>query len=173
MPGSRCQYETAQHLATAVHEKFISRPGRPRWSTPQSRPPSTTRASWSSRIMGRSAFAGSNRASRRLSRSTSSLRTLSITAAGRCARRREFRDVVDHAYVIGFPGGGRVVMAIAGRQLSHDEADDEEAHRCLDVRPLGDGELLIGPGQEVVEPQSGRDRRHEARDPIAPRQRRQ
>ena len=144
-------------------------PGRPIRSTPQIRPPSSTRASWSSRIMGRSAFPASNRAPRRSSRSTSSPTHSFDHLVGGCTRRRQFCDVVDQVDVISLLGGGRVVMSIAGGQLSHDDANDEEAHCHLYVRPMGDGELLVGAGQEEVEPQRGRDRGHEPRDPVAQR----
>ena len=68
---------------------------------------------------------------------------------------------MDQTDEVGFLDCGLVVVTVAGRQFGDDEPDNEEAHGGLDIGSMGDGELLIGAGEEVVEPHGGRDRGHE------------
>ena len=89
--------------------------------------------------------------------------------SGGCTRRGEFRNLMDKADKICLFGCRRMVMTIAGRELRDNDSDNEEADRSLDVRPMGDSELLIGAGEEEVEPHGGRDRCHDTRDPVAQR----
>ena len=65
---------------------------------------------------------------------------------------------MDQSDKVSFLGCCLVVMTIASRQFGDNDPDNEETHRGLDVGAVGDGELLIGTGEEVVEPHRGRDR---------------
>ncbi len=53
-----------------------------------------------------------------------------------------------------------------GGQLGHGQAHDEQQGGGLDVRGAGDGEPLVGRGEEEVEPQGGRHRRERARQAV-------
>ena len=76
----------------------------------------------------------------------------------------EFRDVMDQSDEVGLLGCCLMVMTVTGSQLGHNDPDKEETHGSLDVLPVRDGKLLVGPGEEEIEPQRGRDRGHEPRN---------
>ena len=84
-----------------------------------------------------------------------------------CARCDEFGDVVDHSDVVGFLEGTGPVVPIPRRELGDDDPDHEEADRGLDVGTMRDGKPLVGLGEEVVEPQGGAQRGHEAAEAVA------
>ena len=87
--------------------------------------------------------------------------------SGGCTRCGEFRDVVDETDEVRFLDCRRMVITVAGGKLCHDDPDHEETHGSLDVRPVGDGKLLVGAGEEEVEPHGGRDRGHEPGEAVA------
>jgi hypothetical protein len=53
------------------------------------------------------------------------------------------------------------------RDLAHGEADQHEQHGRLDVRGVGDGELVVGLGEEEVEPGGARQRGDDSGRPDA------
>jgi hypothetical protein len=74
---------------------------------------------------------------------------------------------VDTFQVVGSPGGRQMLTSAPDRELGHGYADDQDQHRGLDVGRAGDGEPLVGPCEEEVEPDGGRDGSQDPREAVA------
>ena len=84
---------------------------------------------------------------------------------GELTLRHHLGEVVDERHVVGFHVGHLPMMTAPGGELGDDEPDDEQADRRLEIGSMADGQPLVGPGEEVVEPQSRRHRGEDARRP--------
>ena len=80
---------------------------------------------------------------------------------------RQFCQAVNHGHVVGLFGGRPVVVAISRCQLRNDETNNHHADRGLDVAALIDGELLVGPREEEIEPYRRSNARDETGEPIS------
>ena len=88
--------------------------------------------------------------------------------AGRRPARGDGRSGAEHAVQVTLlPAGAGLLATPPQRHLGHRGADDHEQHGCLDVRPVGDGEGVVGLGQEEVEPRGARHGRHDSGRPDA------